>query len=241
MIRAVLILLLALPQNGVFYGQNQTTSGGGGVPSFITSAASFAFSTGATISAGTVNTGDIIYYLVGTTSGSQTFTMTDNCASGGASDTNVVDPGSPVTNGATTTQSGHFVVGLGRSGCTVTYTWTGSGDGVINIDVVRGSSGLDVVAALNFQSLPGTGANAVTSKSVTTTQRDLCIGAMIDYSVAGNTMIAGTTIAWVIGAIDTTFPNGSEWFAQIGPGAITATFTDSGASTDVTGVSCFHP
>ena len=211
-------------------------------PSLIATNAGFSFSNSGTISAGTVNTGDIIDYFVTTVSASQTFTMTDNCNTGGASDTNVTDSG-PTNQGfiLATSQSGHFVVGLGRSGCTVTDVATGSADIIISIAVIRGSSGLDQVSAIKNQNSAGTGANAVLSNSVTTTHADLCIGASVDTNDGGGTLTAGTTIAWTIGTISTTFPNSTEYFAQSSAATITATFGFSVSPYTQTHIACYKP
>lgn len=81
--------------------------------------------------------------------------------------------------------------------CTVTATFAGSRDN--NGIVIAEYSGVDTTAPAdqsvgNFQTAPGTGANAVTSTAKTTTQAgELAVGAYADTSVgAGTTITAGT-------------------------------------------------
>jgi len=177
---------------------------------------------------------------VTTLAASQTFAMTDNCNTGGGSDSNVTDAG-PTNQGSVlaTSQSGHFVVGLGRSGCIVTDVASGSADVIISIAVVRGSAGLDVVSTIKNQSSI-TGANSILSNAVTTNHVDLCIASTVDTNLDGGTLSAGNTLGWSLGSVSTTFPNGSESITQSSAGSITASFGITTNSWTQTGLSCYH-
>jgi hypothetical protein len=223
-----------------------TLAGGtssGGAPTYVNAVApAINFSSPATVSVGTVLTGDIIDYQVSTAVNSVTFTMTDNCNTGGASDTNVTDITAANASGAAgTAQKGHFVVGLGRSACTITYAWTGGASAEISALVLRGATAVDVVTAtFNPQAGTGTGANIITSTALTTNHADLCVAATVDQNLGGGTLTAGTTIAWTAGASNSTFPNGNEYFIQSGAGAITATFGITVSAYTQTGMTCYH-
>lgn len=216
--------------------------GGGSAPTFILPAATFTFSTPVAITLGTVSTGDIIDYFVTTTLNSQTFTVTDNCNTGGTSDTNVTDAG-PTNSGTTaaTSQAGHLVIGLGRTSCQISVTFTGGGDGILSAGVVHGSSGVDVVSTITTIAGTGTGANAISSAAVTTGHTDMCVAATIDVNLGGGTLTHGTTLAWTVGGISATFPSGNESFAQSGAGSITATFGITVNAFTQTKITCYKP
>jgi hypothetical protein len=210
------------------FGQAPTpcTGGSGGGPTAITCVIS-----------GSVTAGQFIVYESDMGASSGTMTVSDNC--GG---TYITDVG-PTIVSFNNVQAGHST---GSSGsctvsvlCSLTFTQC-----TITIATMSGASAFDVGAALNTQSSPGTGANAVTSNAVTTNFRDLCFGYTIEGAGAGSgTITAGTTIAWTLGASSSAaFNAGIEYFTQAGAGSITATFTDTtaGSTRYTTGVSCFH-
>jgi hypothetical protein len=82
--------------------------------------------------------------------------------------------------------------------------------------------------AINPQSTPGTGSNAVTSGSVTTTAADFVYG--FGVSVLGGGFTHGTGFTSEQGVASTFY---TEWLNQGGAGATAATFTD-GAASDYT-------
>lgn len=243
---ALCLFALLLPQQGpTVPGRTGAVGGGGGgspAPTVTgTPGVDFGFSTPQTTSLGTLNSGDIVNYFVITNSNTQTFTMsvTGTCASTGG---NVTDTG-PTGQGAaaSSTQTGHIVLTTGGS-CSLSTGWTGAGSMNVAFLVVRGSSGVDVTSTLNNQNGPGTGTNAITSPSVTTTGTNrLCVGGSTDANISGGTLTAGTSpIAWTLGA-EAQYHTGNEYAVVSGAGSVTATFTYSNNSFLQTAVTCYKP
>lgn len=226
-------------------GPGGATSGAS-APTFAQDQFCKAFNTPATCTfTAATTTGQKIFYAAVAGNIASVLTVTDNCNSGGSSDSYTTDEG-PTNNSNSTglTQSGHASIGLGTGAgtCVITVAYTGSAVVGVYVATMNGSSGFDIASAINNQALPGTGANAITSNAVTTTAKDLCFGWTVDASGNGGTLSAGTLIAWVIGgATDSTLPMGGESFAQSVAGSITATWTSTTNSVYSTSISCFKP
>lgn len=183
-----------------------------------------------------VQAGDLIYVYGGSDVNPATLTPTDNCGTGGASDT-YTQLDVPVTQtGVAATWI--TTVGANTGTCTVTLASSAGGPSLAAY-AIKSTSGIDV-HAIQGQASPGTGANAVTSGSVTTTSADLCVGATADWNVGGSTLAAGTGFA--LQDASATLPLSDEDLSQAVPGAIAATFTYGGAFGQmVTAIGCFKP
>ena len=211
-------------------------------PTLITTDGATGFASSYTLNMGTVNTGDWIVYLTATNASTTTFTPADDCNTGGTSDTNVYDigPETDLTQGAL----GHFVVGLGRTNCTITITLS-AGSGTIVAAVLRGvTTGVDKLSpptALNYQAGLSSGTNNVTSgTAVTTTHTDLCVAGTINENVGGGTITTGTNIAWTTGSTAGSYPSANEYFTQSSAGSIQATFSYSTTGWMATGMGCYY-
>jgi len=203
------------------------------------SAAAFSFSSNYSLTLCSVNVNDIVDFEASSLSNgaTETVTVTGTCV-GAAT---VIDAG-PTNQGivAQTAIKGHITITTGGS-CSINHVFTGGGDGNLSATVVRGSSGLDVVSAINNQSGTGAGPNIVNSGSaVTLNHNDLCVAEMVDGNYDGGMITAGTTLAWTLLASDPTAPNGVESFAQNG-GTLIATFGNSDTAYSQTAVSCYKP
>ena len=210
-------------------------------PTYVTSANAFGFSTPTGNASFSALTGDIVDYWIGCGANGCVFTLTlGTCAATGG---NVIDAG-PTNQGFVvgTAQKGHYTLTTGGS-CTLSAAWTGGSSGPLIVVVVRGSSGLDLASTINTQNGAGTGANAVTSGSITSAHTDLCVGSSFDANQGAGTLVAGTTIAWTLpaGAKDTHYPSASEYFAQSGAGGIAATFTYGVNPYTESAISCYKP
>ena len=171
------------------------SAGGGSAPTFVNACVQTSvFGTPATCNVGAVQVGDRIWYYVHGDNGAATFTPTDNCNTGGTSDTNVTELG-PTVGGpgnAHTIQQGHFVVGAVTASCAVSIAYTGGGDDTLYVGVVRGATTVKLPAAINNQAGgTGTGANVITSQATTTTAAALCLGATVDVNLGGGTLTGG--------------------------------------------------
>lgn len=191
-----------------------------------------------------VTAGQNIFVGVGVNIASSTFTITDNCNTGGSSDTFTLDKGP--TGSAGTGELLHATIGANTSICTVKFVYTGSTGipiGTVTIATFSGSGTLDTSATFNSQTSPGTGTNAITSNAASTSHKDLCYGWTMDLSASGGTISAGTNIGWTLGvATPGSASAGDEYFAQSSSGSITATFTTTYSfTTSLTGISCFEP
>lgn len=206
-----------------------TSGGGGSAPTRVNDVACMSFSSPTTCNVGTVSTGNVLLVVAddGVTTG--TFTVTDNCGVGGASDTFTVLDGPTTIGTYGLAESFAATVGAGRSGCTVTLANTGAAAITGTVYAISGTSGVDAHAAFNYQSNPS-GTNGVTSTAITTTHADLVIGWTCDAGTTGDALLAGTNIAWTLRATNATFPVGEEDFTQSAAGAITAAFTYNGGT-----------
>jgi hypothetical protein len=182
-----------------------------------------------------VNTGDVIHYAVTSGTASATFTVTDNCNTGGSTDTNNIIQG-PTTGNGGTYQVGYFIVGAGRSSCQVSYTASAGSFTTLILFLLRGTGAPDVSTAINAQVLSA-GTNNITTAAATTSNPDLCVASTIDQNSGGGTFTAGSTIAW--GNFATNNQIAAEAFTQSASGSITATFSDTSASQTQTQMSCY--
>ena len=240
LLSSIIVASSILPQE-VVSGRFRNTGGGGSAPTFQTSGHCNAFGSSIACSYGSVTAGWTLHYAVEAINATPTFTITDNCNTGGITNTYTTDVGPTALSTAAAMQSGHATVGASTASCTITFAWTGGGDGQAVVASMSGSSGLDVVAAINNQTNAPTTANGVTSNAVMTNFKDLCIGYMADSGVAGGTVGKGTTLAWNLG-VQGAFGVGNEYFAQSASGSNTATFQYSAAFENTqAGVSCFKP
>lgn len=112
---------------------------------------------------------------------------------------------------------------------------------MLSVAVIRGSSGLDIASAINNQNAVGSGANVISSNAITTTAKDACVASTLDAQANAGTLTAGNTIAWTIGSVNATFPNGNETFIQSAAGSITATFAMSTTAFTQTEIQCYKP
>jgi hypothetical protein len=202
----------------------------------------------ATISVGSVQAGDWVNYLVTAQNGSATITMSDNCNTGGSSDTPITDKAASGNSGWLI---GHFVVGANTAPCTVTYAWSPGLIAQIVTWVVRGVTGIETVPALNDQTGSGgisAGANVIQSNQQTTTvhSNDLCVGASSDTNTDGLSTSPGTqTVVWRAGANYTVSGEYgailSEFYKLSGTGSPTAEFTlNTGVAYPISGIVCYY-
>lgn len=225
-------------QSTILLAAGSGGGGGGTAPTKQTTNACSGFGSPITCSYGTITAGWTLQYTTASSASGAVFTVSDSQTNSYTTDGSVSAPGGIVGTG----QTGHATAGSTGS-ITLTISWTGGGDGQVTIASLSGSSGLDQVATLNGQIVPGTGANVVTSNAVTTLHTDLCIGYSVDAAANGGTVASGTsTVVWNIGSATTSFGQGNEYFAQSAAGSITATFSNSATfAQTITGISCFKP
>lgn len=227
-------------------GSAPTIVGFGAIGSALTSTSTFniqsPFGTNISVPAGTN-----LYVLAGAQQGSAgTFAITDNCNIGGTSDTFTALEGSPTLDSTNTIgQSFTATTGATVNPCTITITFSVSSAGAVGgAYAYSGSSGIDV-HAINPQQFPGSGTNAVTSGSVTTTGTNrLCMG-ITTQSGSSDTITGGTSsVAWTLDAATTTVGTAAvEHFTQSTAGAITANFTNTTNvnSVPITSIACAKP
>jgi hypothetical protein len=245
MLRIILALLMAA-QGGTFQiiANTPAPASGGSAPSVIQSKACHG-NTGSSLTCtfgSSVTAGHNISVGVSINISSSTLSLSDN-----QSNTFFIHGGYP--DGTNGTGEMAKVTSVASSGTyTVTFSWTGStGIPISTITMLEftGSGETDVlVNGGHVQVSPGTGANALTSGSVTTTvANDLCIGWTSDISGSGGTASVGTNIAWTLGAQGVSGTSAAnEYFVQVTPGAITADFTTNYAFTSsLTGIVCYEP
>ena len=150
-------------------------------------------------------------------------------------------------DGPTTTIGSHQIrsfsasIGSTNASCVFTIRNTGGNFALGIVYVANGSSGVDV-HNFNAQGAVTVATNNATSGSVTTSSKDLCVGATLDLTLTAHVYTAGTsTVAWVL-RDGSSGVNQDEDFTQAAAGAITATFTYGSLSTDsATGEACFKP
>lgn len=192
-----------------------------------------------------VPSGTLLYVLAGANNTAGSFTITDNCNTGGTSDTFSTLDAFTANGSSSSAQSFTTTTGATVNPCTVTITYSVATEAATgSIYAYSGSSGIDV-HHINPQIFPGTGANALTSGSVTTTGTNrLCFGATVGPSSA-DTLTSGTsTVTWVSDAITGTGTTaGAEHFSLSAAGAITATFTNTTNpnSVPLTSIACAKP
>jgi hypothetical protein len=180
------------------------------------------------------------------TSATSSFTVTDNCNTGGTSDTfstlDAYQQNGTSAGGQTFTAT----TGATTSVCTMTVVCAATGGAAAGAAVAySGSTGIDI-HNLSYQSFPGTGTNAVASTQGTTTDaNDLCVTLTADPSGSAETITAGTSsVAWTGLSLSPTTDGGTgvEYFDKATTGTITGTFTTSYAfSLPFTPLVCAHP
>lgn len=111
------------------------------------------------------------------------------------------------------------------------------------VSTASGTGMVDAFSVLAGQTDPGTGTNAITSASVTTTGADGLAGLSIDSAIQSDSWSAGTSsVAWTL---STTTPSygASEYFTQTsGASGTKATFTSTASiSGPVTGIVALKP
>lgn len=165
--------------------------------------------------------------------------ITDNC--GGI----YTIVGNPTTGSSGRVAMAYSVVGSTGS-CTVTANFSGSQFAKIIAHEIYGvntSSPLDNNQhVLNYQAAPGTGTNAITSGSITTTQNgDYIFGATVAEDCSeGGTLSAGT--GYASRALDSSgsCSMSTEDIIQTSAGSIAATFqTTTGWANYITGIMAF--
>lgn len=138
-----------------------------------------------------------------------------------------------VTDGATYTLATYYFLNTTGGACTVTVTFAGAityaSLQVAEYSGIATSAALDQFAS-NSQTAPGTGANAITSGSVTpTTNGQLILGWTTALTVGAGTVSAGTGFTGRVNVFgDTLFEDQVQGTA----GAIAATFTGTNAASD---------
>lgn len=155
----------------------------------------------------------------------------------------LIDSTSDGTNG---TLSTYFLANSagGANASTITVTW--SADPGFGFLLGQEASGVATVSALdvhgiNTQSVPGTGANAITSGSVTSTGADFVFGVSFDVQANSTVYSAGTNVAWV-GEGTSTAEFFSEQIVQASGAAIAADFTFNAMFDDsITAIAAFKP
>jgi hypothetical protein len=167
-------------------------------------------------------------------------TVTDNCNTGGSSDTYILLNSILVGGGSSFAQY-WTTVGATKTGCTVTFTsGSGSNDGYLSAagGLVSGVSGVDR-STLQIQPGPDPGTNGLTSGPITTTHADLVMGFTMNPEYDGQSPpAAGTGFT-----LQATAPNAVslESLVQSSPGTTAATFTSAtGIQYWMTGVIAFH-
>lgn len=140
-----------------------------------------------------------------------------------------------VTDGSTFTLATYYFLNTTGGACTVTVTFAGAityaSLQVAEYSGIATSAALDKFAS-NSQTAPGTGANAITSGSVTpTTNGQLILGWTTALTVGAGTVSAGTGFTGRVNVFgDTLF----EDQVQGAAGAIAATFTGTNAASNYT-------
>lgn len=168
-------------------------------------------------------------------SGSATFTSLQD-----GTGANFTQVDTNITSGTVTTYRLTSSTG-GSSASTITLTLSGtvSSNPILICYNTSASSTLDV-HAVQSQSFPGSGTNAITSGSVTTTASDVCMGFTIDNGGAPDNFTVGTNVAWTLDQNPGHVYYSAEHFVQSGPGAIAADFnsTNGGSIIVETAVVC---
>lgn len=171
---------------------------------------------------------------VGVTWDSTTVTLTSITDSLGNTYTLVGNPTSSITGRAAMSYVPNVLGGAN----TVTATFSGSISSVICVQEISGanaSSPLDQ-SALNAQTNPGTGTDAVTSGTVTTTTAGQYIFGFSGDSNSGATFTQGTGFT----AADVGNAGAAEYQVQGAAGSLAATFTISaGFAVTITGIMTF--
>jgi hypothetical protein len=245
--RSLLSILLIFGQGTVTTGPSKiigpssiTQGSGSSAPTFVQEADNATAAAVATLTvtfSSNVTAGNSIICMSGW-SGSATFTSLQD---GTAANFTAIDSKNP--SGTTITSwlpstSG----GASASSITITISAQSSGsDLTIMCQEWHGATTLDV-HAIASQSFPGTGANAFTSGSVTTTgtSGDGCAGFEMDNGGTTDNFTAGTLVAWVLRANPGRVFMASESFSQSASGSIAATFTSAngGAIVSQTAIVC---
>lgn len=179
---------------------------------------------------GSQPTGTLILAAVGWNSATSTVAITDDCNTGGSSDTYTVL--NSVVGPPPTTGSGkHAWARLGESHatCTVTFTQTGGPVSLgVTVDFVNdgGAVGVDAATAQG-QDAPGTGANAVTSGNITTVAANEYIWSWtVDIGANGGTLTAGTSpVTYTVRDTQASFPTGDEDGTAVSAGTNSGTWT----------------
>lgn len=155
----------------------------------------------------------------------------------------LIDSTSDGTNGAHSTY--YLANSAGGTGAsTITVTWSADpGFGFLVAQEASGvatSSALDV-HGINVQAAPGTGANAITSGSVSSSGADFVFGVSFDDSANNTAYSAGTNVSWVgEGPTNTWFY--SERIVQTFGASIAADFTFNATFDDtITAIAAFKP
>jgi len=174
--------------------------------------------------------------------------VADNCATGGGSDTYSLLDNPTAGTGLGRSAQGYAVIGH-TGPCTVTFTFSTATSNMYSECIVHELSGVNTNTPLDnnqhkisAQNGPGTGTDAITSGSVTTTQNgDYIFGWTVNDGANSATLAAGTGyMARVsIGGGVTAL---SEEMVQPAAGTIAATFTGSpGFGNYTTGIIAFQP
>ncbi len=170
-----------------------------------------------------VTSGQLILYAAAIAS-SSSISVTDNCAAGGASNSYTQIQGT--VSGAAAATAGWARASATSASCTVTFSLTSSKISAA-LDIVNDSgSGVDVSQA-QFQTNIGTGTNAVTSGTVSTTHsNDYCWGFTADVNSNGGTISAGTLpIAYTQHTLNSNMPAAEEDGVLAAVGSAAGTFT----------------
>jgi hypothetical protein len=172
--------------------------------------------------------------------GSPAMTVTDNCASGGSSDTYILLNSILVGGGSNIAQY-WTTVGATTSNCTITFTsGSSSNDGFLSAaaGIVSGANTVEQ-STLKIQDNPGTGTNAITSGgTAATSHADLVMGWTMNPEYNGEAApSAGTGFT-----LQASAPNAVSLESQVqgSPGTTAGTFTSAtGTQFWMTGVIAF--
>jgi len=184
----------------------------------------------ATCTVGSVTAGEAI--MVGWTSASSC-TITDNCNTGGTSDSYTSLDSS--SGSGDYWGQGYLPVGATTASCTVTITPSGLSYTTGSAQAIGSMTGIDS-HIINRQVGPGSGTNAATSTSVTTSHTSYIFGWTASRSFTADTITLGTGFT-AAGGQGSGGPEMGEYFRQLSPGSTAATFTlATGSGTWFTGL-----
>jgi len=181
----------------------------------------------------TTTTNNVLYVQVAYHNAATLTSVTDTCGtSGGASNTYTAD-GTKTNGTAYNSATFHTLVGYGKA-CVVTAHFSPtSANAAVYVAEASGENLTTPVGqfVINSQDNPGTGANAITSTNITTTQTNtLIIGSVITCWGNADSFSAGTGYTLTQNVRTGNCNVGAEWKTFASSGAVAATFTTTGGT-----------